>query len=61
MDVVECYYGKGDRRRVIGWLVEGIDGFLRYVQSGPRDPVRIVWPDGRLFDYYQDDGRWEAA
>lgn len=29
MEVVECRY----RGRLIGWLVEGPDGFLRY-QSG---------------------------
>lgn len=57
MEVTECRY----RRRVIGWLVEGVDGFLRYLKSEPTAPVRIEWADGRSFNYYPDDGRWEAA
>lgn len=33
MDNGECRY----RGRVIGWLVRGSDGFLKYVTNGPRD------------------------
>lgn len=28
--LMECYYGKGERRRVIGYLYSDPNGFLRY-------------------------------
>ena len=39
MDNGECRY----RGRVIGWLVRGSDGFLKYVTNGRREVV--VNPD----------------
>lgn len=34
MESVEVRYGRGDKRRTLGWLVVGPDGFLRYVPNG---------------------------
>lgn len=44
MEAVECRY----RGRVIGWLVEGHDGFLRYERI---HKWCFKWPDRRVFDF----------
>lgn len=43
--MVECKY----RGRVIGWLVEGIGGRLKYVKHVSECPLGVMtqWPDGR--------------
>jgi hypothetical protein len=46
---MECYYGKGSKRRVIGWLVVGLNGLLRYVPR-PADLEPGV--------QFSDDGTW---
>lgn len=30
METVEVRFGRGDKRRTLGWLVVGPDGWLRY-------------------------------
>lgn len=32
MESVEVRFGHGDKRRTLGWLVVGPDGFLKYVR-----------------------------
>lgn len=44
MEAVECRY----RGRVIGWLVEGHDGFLRYERATTRSLVKRMPFDWRL-------------
>ncbi len=39
MEVTECRY----RGRVIGWLVEGPDGFLKYITDGPGAAFHVAW------------------
>ena len=34
MESVEVRFGRGDKRRTLGWLVVGPDGFLHYEKNG---------------------------
>ena len=43
---MECYYGKAERRRLIGWLVISSDGSLKYVRL--RSAIKKQYEDGRL-------------
>lgn len=37
MEAVEVRFGRGDKRRTLGWLVVGQDGFLRYESQAMLD------------------------
>lgn len=39
MESVEVRFGRGDKRRTLGWLVVGPDGFLRYLSVVQRDAI----------------------
>lgn len=50
MESVEVRFGRGDKRRTLGWLEVGEDGFLAYLPHvvklrGTRR-IRRQWPDG---------------
>lgn len=62
MESVEVRFGRGDKRRTLGWLVVGADGWLKYHQHeiverhGHVTVVKRSWPnrDMKWTGYYYD-------
>lgn len=53
MGSVEVRFGRGDKRRTLGWLVVGPDGWLKYEQALTLEMVmdRIYqWISGPIHD-----------